>query len=627
MPKWKINKQSTGQTMIIEWPTEPTEQESQQFFVEEESKPTWLGGLAKEFPRTAGGMLGGAYGTAAGGPLGGLLGIGVGALAGQGLEEARKTIIGEKPLDPVASVKNMFMAGIEEPAYELLGGGAAKGLGWLVRGARKAPVIGKVLAPFSHTVTPEARQAIDFLSDKMRTPFLPAEATTSRALDIAENIAEGSFLGGGVVSNLKLERDRILNKMVNELVDEFGQKMGKDEFGELFSAVVERRLRAEELLAKPLYNNVADIINKKTQQMFSNVSYQYEKVEPMFWLGDLKKKAYEVLSMSKELGGLGDDLSGANMARKVAQMNDSVPYSVAQKLRSRLIKIGKELQGINPKAEAVSLSDTFVSMTDDAIERTLKKEVPEAYDVWREANNIYRTAKETYDNKFIKALMRKADPVLGGDPETIANSIIKYPGRIERIRHIKKVFAKDPDGMESFRSLLMTDVVGKSTKNEVLNGQALHNNLFGRSGLGEKFIAEAFDHDTVNYLKKITNALKVSQAQKPGGPGGILIQLKQSGAIAEVGGALLTSGGIGAGRPILWGPGAFIMLGPGVLGRIMTNPTTAKLLIDGIKVGPKAQKYLGIGARLTSMVERNEARHKSWLLEEEAKEKGWLKGM
>jgi hypothetical protein len=93
-----------------------------------------------------------------------------------------------------------------------------------------------------------------------------------------------------------------------------------------------------------------------------------------------------------------------------------------------------------------------------------------------------------------------------------------------------------------------------------------------------------FSSSQIKELKKLENALLFSQGRlkKKGAlPGAIFIQMKQSGALMQLFGAGLATGGG------MSGVGASILIAPAAMAKAFTNPKIVKALTLGYKYNEK----------------------------------------
>jgi len=524
----------------------------------ESGKPRGQRAFLEEGPEALGGIVGGIGGALIGKTPGA---IRAGAVAGAGVggaigKTASQALLGEE-IDP----QEIAISGGRQALFEA--------------GVRAVVGIGqKILAPFAKSVTPEAqlaKETLDRFIPKGSPSILPAEATENRVLDIMENIAEASIVGGKKISDFKnIIRKKALDDMIDDLASSFGSQVEADVLGETIESVIKGNLKTARLPATSLYNNVTS------------------RVEP---LGDiistkgLKAFAKPLAEKAKKLKGLGGANTGDDMVKGIMALPDNINYSTAQELRSRLISKADEFAVINKKAPAIGRAKKLAGLADSSIGTALKKHDKEALGIWRNANKIWKTTSDKFDNKFIRGLVKEA--ATKNNPEVIAEKIFK-PRAVSNIRKIKT--ATDPETFQQLKRWHVDSLLKKSVNPDgELIGNNLFNNMFGKTGMGEQAMKEIYSPIELASLRKSANALKVIQSRQGEGAGRMLIQLTQAGAIA----GLLDE----RSRPI----SLVILGGPAVLSRIMTNPTGAKWLIQGAKLPAKSPQVSAIIAKLSDL--------------------------
>ena len=534
---------------------------------------TFWDSLVAEIPEYGGALIGGLIGGAkgvgvgtVGGPVGmaagGILGAGFGAATGVATKQIAQHIA-DDPNAPTTSgeaAKEIALAGGRQAAYEAGGRGVVG-------------VVGKVLAPFRKTITQEAVIATKALEKYMpkkflgKTPaLLPAEATENRILDIFENIAEGSLIGGKKIADYKnIIRPQAMSSMVDDLVKTFGEKAEPDLVGEAFTLAVSKGLKPSRLAATTLYNTVDDM----------TMGVKIPTVS-------LKSFAKPLAERAKELGSIEAKNAGDDLVQAIMELPDNVSYGTAKELRSRLISKIDEFSILNKKAPAIGKAKHTVGLIDSAIENTLKTQNPDALGLWRQANALYKGGSEQFDNDFIRGLIKQS--VDKGNPEAIAKQIFK-PGAISNIHKAKS--AVDEKTWMELKSWYVQDIVKKSVSpSGELSGQTFVNQLTGKTGMGDKALAEIFNPEELQAVKNVGVALQIATRKQAEGVGKMWIQLTQAGAVI----------GLADERTR---PYSMVLLGgPAVVSRLFTNPIAAKWLIQGVRLPAKSPQAAAILTKL-----------------------------
>ena len=273
-------------------------------------------------PGVAAGAVGGAGTGMARALLFRSLGAGIGAAAGS---------LAAEPMDP--SEEPLKRAGIT-------GGTGAAGEAIGVIGNRV--LFG---GTFRGSITPEGKNAL-----ALGLRGTPAQLTRSRALDIMENVAEASLLGGGKIGKARQESI----DAAFDLVKEFHATFPKA--GDL----------ATESYTRMLYRLIPDFAVDMTPT---------------------KKLAAQVLAQS------GDISPGARqLSNLILESADKVPFDQAARLRSHFLGVSRQITSELKPHEASSAARRLAGALDDAIE-TGAATKPQALTRWRTANEFVKQTK------------------------------------------------------------------------------------------------------------------------------------------------------------------------------------------------------------------------------------------
>jgi len=570
----------------------------------ETKTPDFWKSLVEEIPEYGGALLGGLTG-APGGPLTAIGGAGLGGAAGVAIKQLGKRAFGdpEVPETALEAGKEIGVAGVKQAAYEA-GGRLIVG------------TVGKVLAPFKKSIIPEAEIAQKTLEKYMpketsslrfisklrgeKVPaLLPSEVTQNRTLDILANIAEGSLVGGKKIADYKtVIRPEAISNMVDDLINQFGQRAEPDLVGEAFTMAVEKRLKPSRLVATTLYNTVDDmtkdlfiskpitkkvatgILDKSGREIITDIT----KVEQVgiVSLDKLKEFAKPLAKIAKDVEGIEAKNAGDDLIQAIMSLDNNVSFATAKELRSRLISRIDEFSIINKKAPAIGKAKRAISLIDEATGKALSEHNPEALQVWRQANKLYREGSEQFDNEFIRRLIKQS--VDKGNPEVIAKQIFK-PGAISNIKKAKN--AIDEPTWRQLKSWYVQDILKKSATTEgELSGKAFVNQLTGKTGMGEQALKEIFKPEELTALKNTATALQIATKKQAEGTGRMWIQLTQATAVVGLVDERT--------RPY----SMIILGGPAVLSRLFTNPIAARWLIQGASLPAKSPQAMAILTKL-----------------------------
>ena len=353
-------------------------------------------------------MVGGATAGAVAGPPGAAAGAATGigrALLfrslGAGLGAAAGSLAAE-PLDPS-----------EEPLKRaaITGGTGAAGEAIGVVGNRV--LFGGV---FRGSITPEGHHAL-----ALGLRGTPAQLTRSRALDIMENVAEASLLGGGKIGKARQEAV----DAAFDLVKEFHQTFPKA--GEL----------ATESYTRLLYRLIPDFAVDMTP---------------------VKELAAEVAAQSGQISPGARQLSTI-----ILETGFTIPFEQAQRLRSHFLGVSRQITSELKPHEASSAARRLAGALDDVIETGATAKSPQALIRWRTANEF---VKQTKAGSYIEeAFLRPAtqsDGSLSGkliagrlaraNPEVLATHL--SPAQIQQFKLVASA-------LETFQSKAGKEGTGK----------------------------------------------------------------------------------------------------------------------------------------------------------------------
>lgn len=532
---------------------------------------------------TAGGMAGGVGGFAVGGIPGAIVGGGVGSGLGRAADEGIRELVGVGDVEGAGDLAKRvgISAGI---------GAAGEGVGGL-----GVKIAGKVLAPFKKKVLPEAERAIKFFKDKTDQLFLPAEATEDRALDLIENVAEASIFGGGSIKKFKLNREAFLNGYLDDFANQFGKEATPADLGNTVVNIINDRISIFDDLAKPFYNTAEELTKGLTVtkrigpgRLTSQALRRPGKVNVgIVDMRGVKNTLAGSKAIASELNNIGSEVTGSGLSNQILGLEDNISFAAAKDLRSTLIKLSDQFKIERKNAPAVAAMNRIAGRIDEAVTAALTKHSPEALTAWREGNRIIKQKSKELQNKFLRRLVKMADPSFGNNPEGLVNAVFKK-GSISNVENLKK--AVDDKTWTKVKGWLTRDLIAKSTNRDgTLVGKNLKEAMFGRSGLGKEAMGSVFTKEQINILENTINAIAISQSKQGENTGKMLIQLSQGGGLV-----LLATGNVQGAAPIL--------VGPVVAGKLLTNKTIGKLLTQGFRAPAGSRGFISIFSKLTAAI-------------------------
>lgn len=529
--------------------------------IEQWPKPGWVG---RNIPAIMGGTAGG-LGTAIGGPA---LGIGLAALAGaagKAMQQETRQARGEE-----IPYGQMFK---EQGKSALWEGGTEAVI----------PVAGKVIkkaaAPLAKKVLPKAWKLSQRLADAgsripegeltkeaaehlTKTRVLPTAAQQTQAplLDVAENLTEGSIIGGGGLFTLKkILQPKALKVAAKELSEKFWQRAGKrltqfDVGKEFITSILDKKTAARKVIGE-LFGQVDDAMKG-----MGNVE--------LFRTKQLASGLFDEAAMSK---GLGSSSGISRVAKKVMALDDMVDFRTAQAIRSNLLEEVRKLEGVlNTKLPKVDRVTKMLSeQIDSAMEIAATKHSPEAYALWRRANKANKMLyKDVLSNDFINAAYKYAEK----NPEEISKYLFNSA---ETAIAAKKIMPTST--WDSLVASKMDDLIKTSMKPVAGDIAEETGVVWGRTflkhfdELGPEVQKAMFSPAHIEHIREFGQMARLVQDPIGRGGGGLIIALVQAGAIVSTLMGKYTPQSAG------------VLLGPEAISRLLTSPTGIKWLTIGLK--------------------------------------------
>lgn len=490
---------------------------------------------------------------------------------------------------------------------EVMLGSVAEGVGrGLVKGAEKA----KFLFFTPRRVTGEAREAMQFLEKEgVELPLLPSKATESRSLDLLHNISEHSFTGGHNIQRFVENEQAFMVDLADSLAGKIAAASTPEDAAEVLLASANNNLKEARVPATVLYNSLMETIAPKVvkKEVVEEVPTGFFDAqgraatktvvrEKEVLSGGLRMNIRDIKAFVKQkadvqtrLAHIGDEVTGGSLLDRFAKLADR-PYvsdMIDMRTNIRGIKEGMQAGLATKKDPAIGMLKTIEAQLSARIDNTLKAKNPILWATKQQADLIWKQGSKTFNNKFIRALGSKMDIERVGAPERVVDAIFA-PRALTRMKAIKG--AVSPKAWKTISRQGMERILALSKDKEtgVIVGKNLLEKLTGPSGLGERGLVEAVGPIEAQRWISFANAAKIQQKRQAAGEGSMLIQLKQPGAVlnlVEVGGASLIGLGESTDQDLLTTGGAVILGLPFIAGKVMTNPTAARALIDGMKPG------------------------------------------
>ena len=496
----------------------------------------------------------------------------IGAMGGEGIQQSVERAMGTPGSNLSPSQAELRMLG--EGAFSAGSGGAGR----LALGAGA-----KLAAPFGNMVTPEAQVASRVLGGKVQPPLTPAQATTSRFADVMENIGKKGLFSGGRYKTYTDKQNEAIDALTNDFVNGLGPKGSAPEVGQMVEDAIKGNFKGAKAPAQAMYQALGPLADKHG---------------PVIDLGSAKAFAAPLqsqldrLSLSTE----GRALQGQSVLEMISGVPAKLNYSDAQKLRSTLIATRDKLALENKKSPAIGVADQLLHRVDQAIDKGLGNISPDFKAFWRTANEVYSGANKQFNNSLIKSALRKGMEEAGtSGPESIVKTILQ-PGQPTRLNAVKQAVGVNSQEWGYVQRSAGEDLLARSTsKDGVIQGNALHQAMFGRTGYGEPMMQTLFTPQQINQWKELATTMQVLQAKQSEGAGGMMVQLLQGSAAAGVVGAY-AHGDVTQNEAIV-GDGV-ILLGPAAIAQLMTRQSTASWLLRAMHLPKGSPAFAELSGRL-----------------------------
>jgi len=534
---------------------------------------------------TAGAIAGAPVGALAGGPtiigvpLSGVAGAGAGAALGESAQVGLERAVGLSSGPPAPRIAR-------EGAF----GMAGEGIGGAIFQGAKA-----LAGPFVKKMTLKGYEALRELKGQV----LPAQVTESRILDILQNIAEGSMMGGGRMRDFKLGQDKVVEALVDNALTKYGGRTAPEAAGSAYATALEGAVDSFHAAGSRLYRVVDNLtqgamVPTSGLQAFTAEELAKRSAIPREVTGD------SGLRLLKEFDDLAQDVVTTTPASSIldasgnpvrAATTTSAPKEItfeqANFLRGQLLQ---KIRMYSREGDDVArgIAEQLVKRLDGAMEQSANNLSPQAQQAWRQANTFWREGKAQFETKFLRGLIEK-------HPDKAAQSLMQSnnPVLVREARNAVSVRQWQP-----VQAAMATQLVEKATNPETgaISGRIMLNQIktLGRS------VEEIFP-TTVNEVKRLARILSTVQ-QGPGeATGKMYIQLAQGSALAGV-----VTGGV-LGSAALAGSSGVILLTPIAIARIMTSPTGMRWLTTGLTAPRGSQEAIRATTQLATFLAAGEA--------------------
>jgi len=393
----------------------------------------------------------------------------------------------------------------------------------------------------------------------------PALLQKGQTIDILENVSESSLFGGGALRYAKEGANTVAQSGLDDFLKLYKVKAGDGALGQLFQKTLTKDLQAFKSIANTKYKAVDDALSTNN---FAN-NFQVD-------LTNLKTFAAEEL---KNLGLKGQSSGLKTFLQDILSEPNYTTFKRANILRGDFLEESRRfttetLGKKKGRLSAIASQEITDAMDNSVVPNSVKS-------LLKDANKHYREGAEVFNDTLFKK-------IIDNDPDLVYKSIIAAGDRPTLVKKTFEILNKRVKDVgernilkNKIRGEFLDDLMSKSQRSNDQFGVELDaEKLFKNFAKKEDTFKAIFSNTEINNFKKFQNALKFAQGRKSktgGLPGGMMIQMKQSGALIQLASA---ASAYGTG---MTGVSAGILIAPAIIAKAFTTPKIIKALTLGIK--------------------------------------------
>tara|TARA_R110002050_G_scaffold1543_1_gene10631 strand:+ start:195 stop:2180 length:1986 start_codon:yes stop_codon:yes gene_type:complete len=395
----------------------------------------------------------------------------------------------------------------------------------------------------------------------------PALLQEGQLIDLTENIAEMSLVGGGSIRYAREGAETIAQSGLDDFLKMYEARGGDEAIGTLFQKTLTNNIDDFKAVANAKYGALDKTLSSN---QFAN-NFQVDLIK-------LKEIAVSEL---KNLGAKSESASIRNFLQGILDEPNYVTFKKANNLRSDYLEISRsftmETLGKKKGRLAAIASKEITDALDSA------SVPPKVKELLKDANSFYREGAEVFNTDLFQK-------IISSDPDLVYKAIVPSaavdrPNLVNQTFKIIEKRIKDTREQtflkNKIRGAFLKNVLTKSQKQNSQYGVEIDGGKLSNFYTNKTKTFEAmFTKNQIKEFEKFQNALMFSQGRlkrKGGLPGAIMIQMKQSGAVMQ----LLGAGSAAASG--MTGVGATILIAPAAMAKAFTNKKVVKALTLGLK--------------------------------------------
>ena len=455
----------------------------------------------------------------------------------------------------------------------------------------------------------------------------PARLSTSRTIDMLEQIAKLSIFGGGAMQKQGLKSVEVIqNEMGKFLAKEFSEGTGDNVTANMVSLFMKRASQENvDDLMKNFLLKGQDFYDEAVEGAYKNVSKEISK------LVGRNSKVIDISGLTKVLNNQIKTLYGKGVGGRPIDPNDpninalrkylkqfeggngKVDIETANNMRSYFLsETGIFKTGVagSPKFQKIAgaLMDATQTSIDDsmkALAKTLNKEGSKKYSkkeldkimkLYAEANGLYKKGADTFNMDFITGLLVGESKGFTKKGLDMTNSIAKNfitagkPARVEAFFGLLKqgvdnnIITREAAELmtQKIQGSFLTDVL--STNVDAVTGAVNAKGVLGAldnfRGKGKDIMEPLFMNNPMsknpkailNFRKYLRGLAKAQEKGIDTGGGTLFLQSGQFGALQGVGAVAIALGSPTGNTQYDLALSGLILGGPYAIARAFSNP-------------------------------------------------------
>jgi hypothetical protein len=255
----------------------------------------------------------------------------------------------------------------------------------------------------------------------------------------------------------------------------------------------------------------------------------------------------------------------------------------------------------------------FTKIADDVLfdPASAKNLPPEAQNLLRNTNRVYKTTQEALETEFPEKLIAQLGRTAGTPRGVIGTLMPKNPDAIKRLRlsythPIAGQYSREGDALwKQMRTMYFADAVDDALKTGIAKPAALDAAL---KKIGPQAMNELVpDKAGKEAVKEIRNMFGVLAGKSPSGAA-LIVRGSQAGA------AYTMYRGIKEDDYLQVAASGAVLLGPMAFVKLASTPAGRKMLTAGIKLKPGASPLVPIGARMANLLRKLETKEQRSLV-------------